>query len=122
MEQLIKKHGAHFNVPSTIGGTMTKVADPYLSRPLQAASRVPLIIDGAPHEVVRTDSEQTGGPRNSPVESLMIDLNETSVVSPSSDNVSTLRDPNESENHYLDPPHPATSGSITLVLRIFALQ
>jgi hypothetical protein len=100
VEQLIKQHGAQFNVPPTIGGTMTKVADPYLSRPLQAASRVPLIIDGAPHEVVRTDSEETGGPRNSPVESLMIDLNETSVVSPSSDYVSTLRDPNESENHF----------------------
>ena len=78
---------------------MTKVADPYFSRPMQAASRVPHMIDGAPHEVVRTDSEETGGPRNSPVESLMIYLNETSVVSPSSDYVSTLRDPNETENH-----------------------
>ena len=57
MEQLIKEHGAQFNVPPTIGGTMTKVADPYLSRTLLAASRVPLIIDGAPHELVRTDSE-----------------------------------------------------------------
>ena len=92
MEQLIKEHGAQFNVPPTIGGTMTKVADPYLSRPLQAASRVPLM-------VVRTDSEETGGPRTSSVESLMIDLSETSVVSPSSDYVSTLRDPNESEDH-----------------------
>ncbi len=106
VEQLIKEHGAQFNVPPTIGGTMTKVADPYLSRPLQAASRVPLIIDGAPHEVVRTDSEETGGPRNSPVESLMIDLNETSVVSPSSDYVSTLRDPNESQDHYPKTPKP----------------
>jgi hypothetical protein len=99
VEQLIKEHGAQFNVPPTIGGTMTKVANPYFSRPMQAASRVPHMIDGAPHEVVRTDSEETGGPRNSPVESLMIDLNETSVVSPSSDYVSTLRDPNDSENH-----------------------
>ena len=79
---------------------MTKVANPYLSMPLQVASWAPLIIDGAPHEVVRTDSEETGGPRTSPVESLMIDLNETSVVSPSSDYVSTLRDPSESENHF----------------------
>ena len=98
MEQLIKEHGAQFNVPPTIGGTMTKVANPYLSRPMQAANRVPHIIDRAPHEVVRTDSEKTGGPRTSSVESLMIDLNETSVVSPSSDYVSTLRDPNESED------------------------
>ena len=79
---------------------MTKVANPYFSRPMQAASRVPYIIDGVPHEVVRTDSEETGGPRTSPVESLMIELNETSVVSPSSDYVSTLRDPNKSENHF----------------------
>ncbi|MFM7725464.1 MAG: hypothetical protein ACKO7B_02085, partial [Flavobacteriales bacterium] len=59
----------------------------------------PHIIDGALHELVRTDSEQTGGPRTSSVESVMINLNETSVVSPSSDYVSTLRDPNESEDH-----------------------
>ena len=71
MEQLINEHGAQFNVPPTIGGTMTKVANPYFSRPMQAASRVPHMIDGAPHEVVRTDSEETGGLRNSPVESLM---------------------------------------------------
>ena len=89
MEQLINEYGAQFNVPPTIGGTMTKVANPYLSRPMQAASRVPHIIDGAPHEVVRTDSEETGGPKTSSVESLMIDLNETSTVSPSSDYVST---------------------------------
>jgi len=78
---------------------MTKVANPYLSRPMQAASRVPHIIDcidRVPHEVLRTDSEQTGGPRNSLVESVCIDLNDTSVVSPSSDYVSTLRDPDES--------------------------
>ena len=79
-EQLVRENNARFDIPPTIGGTMTKVANPYLSRPLQAASRVPRIIDGAPHEVVRTDSEQTGGPRTSSVESVMIDLNETSVV------------------------------------------
>ncbi|MFM7729188.1 MAG: hypothetical protein ACKO7B_20990, partial [Flavobacteriales bacterium] len=61
--------------------------------------RVVHIIDDSPHELLLTDSEQTGGPRNSSVESLMIDLNETSVVSPSNDYVSTLRDPNESEDH-----------------------
>ncbi len=90
MEQLIKEHGAQFNVPPTIGGTMTKVTNSYFERPMQAASRVVHIIDGVPHEVLRTDSEQTGGPRNSPAESLRIDLNETSLVSPSSDYVSTL--------------------------------
>ena len=99
-EQLVRENNARFDIPPTIGGTMTKVTNPYLSRPMQAASRVPHIIDGAPHEVVRTDSEQTGGPRTSSVESVMIDLNETSMVSPSSDYVSTLRDPNESENHF----------------------
>ena len=99
-EQLVRENNARFDIPPTIGGTMTKVANPYFSRPMQAASRVPHMIDGAPHEVLRTDSEETGGPSNSPVESLMIDLNETSVVSPSSDYVSTLRDPNESENHF----------------------
>ena len=100
MEQLIKEHGAQFNVPPTIGGTMTKVADPYLSRPLQAAGEVPHIIDSidrVPHERLRTDSEQTGGPRNSLMDSVCIDLNDTSVVSPSSDYVSTLRDPDGSD-------------------------
>ena len=79
---------------------MTKVTNSYFERPMQAASRVVHIIDGVPHEVLRTDSEQTGGPRNSSVESVRIDLKETSTVSPSSDYVSTLRDPNESENHF----------------------
>ena len=97
MEQLIKEHGAQFNVPPTIGGTMTKVANPYFNRVMQAAGRVNPIIDRVPHEVLRTDSEQTVGPRNSSVESVCIDLNETSVVSPSSDYVSTLRDPNGSD-------------------------
>ncbi|MFM7727480.1 MAG: hypothetical protein ACKO7B_12310 [Flavobacteriales bacterium] len=99
MEELIKEHGAQFNVPPTIGGTMTKVANPYFNRVMKAAGEVPHIIDSidkVPHEVLRTDSEQTGGPRNSSVESFFIDLNETSVVSPSSDYVSTLRDPDES--------------------------
>jgi hypothetical protein len=100
VEQLIKEHGAQFNVPPTIGGTMTKVADPYFNRVMKAAGEVPHIIDSidrVPHEVLRTDSEQTGGPRNSSVESFCIDLNETSVVSPSSDYVSTLRDPDGSD-------------------------
>ena len=96
----MREKSARFDIPPTIGGTLTKVTNPYLSRPMQAANKIPLIIDGAPHEVLLTDSEQTGGPRNSSVESVMIDLNETSVVSPSSDYVSTLRDPNESENHF----------------------
>ena len=64
---------------------------------MQAASRVVHIIGGVPHEVLRTDSEMTGGPRNASVESVRIDLNETSIVSPSSDYVSTLRDPNQSD-------------------------
>jgi hypothetical protein len=100
VEQLIKEHGAQFNVPPTIGGTMTKVTNPYLTKTMQAGTRVTHIIEGAPHEMLRTDSERTGGPRNSSVESVRIDLNETSVVSPSSDYVSTLRDPNDSENHF----------------------
>ena len=76
------------------------MADPYFNRVMQAAGKVPHIIDSidrVPHEVLRTDSEQTGGPRNSSVESFCIDLNETSVVSPSSDYVSTLRDPDGSD-------------------------
>ncbi|MFM7725672.1 MAG: hypothetical protein ACKO7B_03150, partial [Flavobacteriales bacterium] len=84
MEQLIQEHGAQFNVPPTIGGTMTKVTNSFLERPMQAANRVVHIIDDSPHELLLTDSEQTCGPRNSSVEILMIDLNETSVVSSSS--------------------------------------
>ncbi len=90
MEHLIKEHGAQFNVPPTIGGTMTKVTNSYYERPMQAESKVAHIIDGVSHEVLCMDSEQIGGPKNSPVESLRIDLNETSLVSPSSDYVSTL--------------------------------
>jgi hypothetical protein len=100
-EQLVRENNARFDIPPTIGGTMTKVANPYFNRVMQAAGKVPHIIDSidrVPHEVLCTDSEQTGGPRNSSVESVCIDLNETSVVSPSSDYVSTLRDPNESED------------------------
>ena len=99
-EQLVRENNARIDIPPTIGGTMTKVANPYFNRVMQAAGKVPHIIDSidrVPHEALRTDSEQTGGPRNSLVESVCIDLNDTSVVSPSSDYVSTLRDPDGSD-------------------------
>ena len=97
VEQLVRENNARFDIPPTIGGTMTKVANPYFNRVMHAAGKVPHIIERIPHEVLRTDSEQTGDPRNSSVESFCIDLNETSVVSPSSDYVSTLRDPDGSD-------------------------
>ena len=97
MEQLIKEHGAEFNVPTDNWGTMTKVTNAFLERSMRHARRVAHIIDDRPHELLLTDSEQTGGPRNSSVESLRINLSESSAAASSSDFVSTLRDPNESD-------------------------
>ena len=97
MEQLIKEHGAEFNVPTDNWGTMTKVTNALLERRMKHARRVVHIIDDSPHELLLTDSEQTGCPRNSSVESLRINLSETISDASSSDFVSTLRDPNESD-------------------------
>ena len=97
MEQLIQEHGAQFNVPTDSWGTMTKVTNAFLERSMKLGTRVVHIIDDSPHELLLTDSEQTGGPRNSSVESLCINLSESSAAASSSDFVSTLRDPYESD-------------------------
>ena len=68
------EHGAQFNVPPDIWGTMTKVTNAFLERSMKLASRVEYFIDDSPHELLLTDPEQTGGPRNSSVESLRINL------------------------------------------------
>ena len=97
VEQLIKEHGVQFNVPPYIWGTMTKVTNAFLERSMKLATRVVHIIDDSPHELLLTDSEQTGGARNFSIESLRINLSESIAAASSSDFVSTLRDPNESD-------------------------
>ena len=97
MEQLIKEHGAQFNVPPDNWGTMTKVTNAFLERSMKLARRVVHIIDDSPHELLLTDSEQTGGPKNSSVESLCINLSESIADASSSDFVFTLRDSYESD-------------------------
>ena len=90
-------HSAEFNVPTDNWGTMTKVTNAFLERSMKHARRVVHIIDDSPHELLLTDSEQTGGPRNSSVESLRINLSESIADASSSDFRSTLRDPYESD-------------------------
>ena len=95
IEQLIQESGAKFDIPRNIGGTMTKVANSNYLRTMRVSRRVTHIIDGSPLEVLLTDSEQTGGPRNSSQQSLLIDLHEAIGEPESSDYVSTLMDPHE---------------------------
>ncbi len=54
---------------------MTNLTNSYFERTMRAACRVTHITDGVPHEMQRTNSEQTGGPRNTSLESMCIGLN-----------------------------------------------
>lgn len=95
VEELNEEKRFQFAIPPFIGGTMTKVSLNNSRRNLMYSRKVVHIIDGSPCELLETESEMTGGPRNSHEYSPSFTLTEISGDASSSDYVSTLNDPAE---------------------------
>lgn len=83
-------------VPANIGGKLTKIRHYVKNFKSVVSFKSTPIARLKPSVLIDTDSEITGGPKNSIVNSLTETITEYEEEEESSDYVSTLRDPNES--------------------------
>ena len=96
VEVLNGEERAELIIPANIGGKLTKVRPNDISRMREESFKPTPITKYKPIVLVDTDSELTGGQKNSPHHTFIKTSIESDEFEYTSDYVSTLRDPNES--------------------------
>jgi hypothetical protein len=95
VEMLNGEERAELIIPANIGGKLTKVRHNGIYRMREGSFKITPITKYKPIVLIDTDSELTGGPKNSPQHTPTKTITESDEFEYTSDYVSTLRDPNE---------------------------
>ena len=95
VEVLNGEERAELIIPANIGGKLTKVRHKDIYRMREESFKPTPITNYKQIVLIDTDSELTGGPKNSPQHTPTKTSIESDEFEYSSDYVSTLRDPNE---------------------------